>query len=183
MNKRIYNSDITLGGKMEIINSSVVTLDEIVGKTVGHLNRRRGLWITFIMAIVFGVIMLAFHNWIIGIALIVVDFILICLNVHVNNRILKQLRTDNDMMGKGIYFEYIFKDKHFQVGSVYEGHNSIDNINYDALLGARVFGDIMFLYITSNDAYIVKKSGFKNEEDWGTLIKHLQEKNLLRIAN
>lgn len=168
---------------MEIINSSVITLDEIVGKTVGRLNRRRGIWITFILAIIFGVLMIIFNDWIMGVVLIAVDIALILFNIHISRKVLKQLKTDNNLLSQGIYFEYIFKDKHFQVGSVYDGHNSIDNINYDTLLGVRVFGDIMFLYISTNDAYIVKKSGFKNEEDWDALIGHLREINLINTAN
>ena len=49
--KRIYNNIVTLGGKMELINSSVITAEEIVNKTLAHKNRKSMVWYILLILI------------------------------------------------------------------------------------------------------------------------------------
>lgn len=162
---------------MDIINSSVIKLNELSSFALDpYLKKFKRTFIIYsiIIAISFA-LMILFKAYIEAVITIVLGITIIIMNIVIRNKTLKKVQENNSELSKGIYFEYVFKDTMFQVSAVAESVSDIREVNYESLYMIRAFADMLFLYINPNDAYVVKKSGFKNDDDWKNVIERLSK--------
>lgn len=162
---------------MEIINSSVIKAEELSSMALeSYLKKFKTTFIVYAIIIAVSIaLMILFGNYIEAIIVAVLGVAVVVMNIMIKNKTLKKVTEHNREISKGVYFEYVFKDDSFQVGAVTEQLSDINEIKYETLYMVRIVADLLLLYIGANDAYVVKKSGFKNDDDWKLVIETLNK--------
>jgi len=161
---------------MEIKNVSVIKLDEITNATTKQLTRSKTtMWVCLAIVVLCSIFMIIKGDVALGITFIAIGLFFPIVTLIMRNAMAKKMNSSNQMMGNGIYYEYVFKDKSFKVSTVVGDHSSINEVSYLDLFKMQVIENMLFLFITPSNAYVVKNDGFENQSDYENLIKYFKE--------
>lgn len=141
---------------------------------------------SYIPCIIFEVILLAVAIFIaidqkdylkpilIGVLMIAYPFIL--------TLIMKSQISRSYLMNKQVYdqmiYEYEFNDDQFTINLIHNDKVNNGHVSYNAIYKLVETDKFLFIFIASNQAYIVDKSSFENEDDCKIIVETIKTFNI-----
>ena len=161
---------------MEIKNVSIIRLDEITNATTKPLDRsKKTIWICFAVILVCSIIMIASGDLVLGLVFLAIGIFFPIFNWAMRRAVVKKMQSVNQLISGGIYCEYVFRDNDFTVSTVAGEHRSINQVSYENLFKMQIVEDMLFLYINTTNAYVVKSAGFNVPQEYDKLIQFFKE--------
>ena len=161
---------------MEIKNVSIIKMEEITKTTTKNILRsQKTMWICMAIVLLCSIYMIVSGDVALGVTFIIIGLLFPLTTFILKNAVAKKMNAANKVLGSGIYYEYIFKKDGFKVSTVAGEHTSINEINYTNLNKIQVVDDMIFLFVSANNAYVVKKDGFTNDDECQILLNLFKE--------
>lgn len=98
------------------------------------------------------------------------------LNFFINNQIKKTYKSSEQVL-KETKYDYIFTENNISITSANMNIQSQDNITYQAIYKVIETVSYLFIFISSNQAYVVSKDSFEND-DLNIVINKIKEENV-----
>ena len=161
---------------MEIKNVSIIKLDEITNATTKPLDRsKKTIWICFAVIVLCSLVMISSGDLVLGLIFLGIGIFFPVFTWFMRRAVIKKMNSANQMISGGIYYEYVFKDGSFTVSTVAGDYSSINQVNYADIFKVQVLENLLFLFISQSNAYIVKSDGFASKQEYENLLNFFKE--------